>query len=468
MKKTIVLILIFAVNLAFGQDSLYKQTDSVLSFSLEQAQEYALKHNIQIINSKLDVKKAKWQIWQTTAIGLPQVNAQVDYKQYPSLPTQLMPNFLSPVIYEINMRDFGLQPIAPPPSPNEKIPVHFGSKYNGGWGVTVSQLIFNGQYFIGLEAAKIFKQLSEQNEQKTERDLKASIEQSYVLLLIAQKSVQVIEQTLQNNQALLQKTQQLVTSGMAQSTQVDQMKYMIFTLENELKMLKRQEKLAQRLLKFQLGLSFNDSIVLTTSLDQILNKLRLGDYLNPGYSPEHDIDYKIILTREQLAKLDLRREEAKLLPVVTGFYSYSKNAMRDEFDFFDSGKPWFKTALFGIQIKIPLWGSGAKIASIEQKKIDYLKIQNTRQMMEQQLNIKYLQTRDNFINAFERMLNAKQNISLTKKIYQDTKQKYLAGAASSLELTQAQNQYLKAVGNYYSSLMDLIKAKSELEKLIQQ
>ncbi len=468
MKKTLLLILAVATfTLGFSQSQeLYAKSDTVYRFTLQQAIDYATEHNIQIINGQLDVKKAQWQIWQTTAMGLPQVNGNINYKQYPELPTQLMPNFISPVIYQVNMRDFGLTPTHPIDTTQTKMPVQFGSEYNGGWGITVNQLIFSGEYIVGLQAARIFKEMSEQKYQKTVRDLKASVEQSYVLLLIAYESKRILNETYQNTLKLKEKTEQLVASGMGEPTQVDQMNYVVYQLKNQLKTIERQEELAERLLKFQLGINFEDSLVLTTSLDELKSKLRLGDYLTDTFSIQQNIDYKLVATQEHLAKLDLRREEAKLLPKVAGFYTYSKNAMRDEFNFFDNTQPWFKTELFGFQVDIPLWGSGSKIASISQKKIDYLKAQNTRQMMEQQLSIQYLQARTNFVNAYERLLNEQENIRLTKKIYEDTKTKYLNGAASSLELTQAQNQYLQAEGNYYNAMMDLIKAKTELEKFL--
>ncbi len=464
--KTIIsaLLIIISAYPLQAQKGAFATKDSIFTFSLDQAINYALEHNPQIINGKIDIQKAKWQIWQTTAMGLPQVNANVKYQQYAALPTQLMPNFLAPVIYQVNVHDFGLQPIAPPPNPNDKIPVQFGSKYNGAWGVQVNQLIFDGQYFVGLQASRIFKELAEQKLTKNKINLKASIEQSYVLVLIAEQSKKIMQQTYQNAVKLAQQTQQLIAAGMGDKTQAEQMNYVVYQLKNQLKTIERQELLARRLLKFQLGIDFSDSLILTTTLDDIQNKIKLGDYADSTFNPRATIDYRLITTQTQLSKLNLRREQAKVLPQIIGFYTYSQNAMRDKFNFFDKDKEWFKTSLFGLQINIPLFGSGSKYAGIKQKKLEYLQALNNQQMVEQQITIAYHQAYTNFFNAYERLLNEKKNIQLTKQIYQDTKAKFINGAASSLELTQAQNQYLKAQGNYYSALMDLIKAKTELDK----
>lgn len=465
MKK-ILITAIFAI-LLFQAKSQMPAQDTVYRMSLQEAIDYASQHNLQVINGQLDIKKARWQIWQTTAMGLPQVNASLQYTQYPSLPTQLMPNFLTPVIAQVNMQVFGLQPVAPLPDPNQKIPVQFGSKYNAQWGITVNQLIFSGEYIVGLYAARIFKQLAEENYMKTLRDLKASVEQSYVLVLIAQESKRIMQESYQNTLALKKNTENLVASGMADQIQADQMNYLVSQIQNQLRSIDRQYQLALRLLKFQLGLDMDDSLVLTSNIDDVISNIKLGDYLDTSYSVQQNIDYRLLMTQENMARLDVRREQAKLLPQVAGFFTYSKNAMRDKFNFFDNNQEWFKTAMFGLKVQMPLWGSGAKLASIQQKRMDYLKMHNTREMMEQQLKIQYRQAVYNFINAYERMLNEKKNIDLTRKIYDNTRTKYINGAASSLDLTQAQNQYLQAEGNYYKAMMDLIKAKTDLDKFIQ-
>ena len=466
MKKAVLIILtaLLFVQLYGQMESV--ERDSIYHLTIEQAVNYALEHNAQIINGKLDIKKAKWQIWQTTAMGLPQVNGSIQYTQYPNLPTQLMPNFLTPVIVQVNTQIFGLQPQGPLPNPNEKIPVHFGSEYNAQWGITVSQLIFSGEYLVGLHASRIFKQLAEQNLQKTQRDIRASIEQSYVLVLIAEQSLRIMNESYDNAVTLRDKTEHLVAQGMGEDVQLDQMNYMVYQLKNQIKSVERQNQVARRLLKFQLGMKMEDSLVLETTLDQVLSDIKLGNYLDTSFSVNQNIDYQLIMSREYLAHSDLRREQAKFLPQVSGFFSYGKNAYSDEFNLLSSDQRWFKTVMFGFKVQIPIWDNGAKLASVMQKKIDYLKIDNTREMMQQQLKIQYRQAYYNFINAFDRMLNEQRNIEFTRKIYDNTRIKYLKGAASSLELTQAQNQYLQAQGNYYSALLDVIKAKTALEKFI--
>ena len=69
-------ILFLALNTLNAQQV---KKDSVLSFSLKQAQDYALQNSPLVKNANLDVLSAKRKIWETTAIGLPQVNSKLNY-----------------------------------------------------------------------------------------------------------------------------------------------------------------------------------------------------------------------------------------------------------------------------------------------------------------------------------------------------------------------------------------------------
>ena len=120
------------------------QTDSIYSFSINEAIEFAMDNNINVKNSEFEIRKAKWKVWETTAIGLPHVSGSIEYQNFPDIPTQLMPNFITPAVVGTNMQYFGLTPVQPIPEDNGTMPVQFGSQHNANWGLSVSQLIFSG------------------------------------------------------------------------------------------------------------------------------------------------------------------------------------------------------------------------------------------------------------------------------------------------------------------------------------
>jgi outer membrane protein TolC len=59
----------------------------------------------------------------------------------------------------------------------------------------------------------------------------------------------------------------------------------------------------------------------------------------------------------------------------------------------------------------------------------------------------------------------KESLALAESIQNKTLVKYKQGIASSLDLTQTQNQYLQQQGNYINAVFTLLSAKIALDKI---
>ncbi len=460
IKKTALNIIIIFLGFILNAQEI-----KTVEFDVNQAVDYAMENNLTIKNSQSEIAKAKWKVWETTAIGLPQVNATIDYNLYPDIPTQYMPDFITPAIIGANTYYFGLTPVAPLPEEGEKFAVQFGNKHNMNYGASVSQLIFSGEYIVGLMAARTYKLLSEQNFDKAKIELKATVKLAYYMVLIANQSKEILIENYKNIEKLHIETQKLVDVGFASQSQADQMKILELTLKNQISSLERQEELSVLMLKFHLGLIPQDSLILTTKLDELVKEISL-EIVGTEFDVNANMDYQLMTTQVALAKLNLKRSMSTTLPTLTGFYSYSENAQNDSLIFIDNTKEWNPTSVVGLKLSIPIFSSGQRTAVIQQRKIEYNIAENQKQMVEQQLNIKFYQTKSNYLNALETLLNQKENLDLSKKIYNETLIKYKEGAASSMDLTQNQNQYLQNEASYYQSLLQLLNSKTELEKLL--
>ncbi|MBN2891824.1 MAG: TolC family protein [Bacteroidales bacterium] len=459
MRKIILTIGIIILGL-----SINAQNDSVYILNLNEAVDYALENNLVIKNSENEITKAKWKVWETTAIGLPQVNASAEYQLMLDIPTQYMPDFITPAIIGANQYYFGLVPIAEP-VPGEKMPVQFGSKHNMSYGASVSQLIFSGEYIVGLQAARTYKMLSEQNYEKAKLELKTTVKQAYYIALIAKQSKEILLINYENIKTLHEESQKIVDAGFASQTSADQMRILELTLKNQISSIERQEELAMLMLKFQMGMLPQDSLVLTTNLDELVKNISL-EILGNDFNIGSNMDYQLMNTQVALAKLNLKRSMSTTLPTLSGYYSYSQNAQNDSLIFIDETKQWNPTSVVGIKLSIPIFSSGQRTAVIQQRKIEYDIATNQKEMVEQQLNIQYYQAKSNYINALETLLNQKENLDLAEKIFNETQIKFKQGAASSMDLTQNQNQYLQNESAYYQALMQLLNAQTELEKIL--
>jgi outer membrane protein TolC len=82
--------------------------------------------------------------------------------------------------------------------------------------------------------------------------------------------------------------------------------------------------------------------------------------------------------------------------------------------------------------------------------------------------MQYEQARDDLITAWENFLAEKKNVELARKVVDKTSIKVTTGTASSLDLTQVNNQYLQTQTRYFTAMINLLKAKIHLDRLLNQ
>ena len=439
--------------------------DTIFAYSLTDIKNYAAEHNYEVKNAELDIKKAKAQKWETTAIGLPQISGSAEYQNFPDIPTQLMPNFIAPAVYEVNTNAFGLTPLAPFTS-GGKIPVQFGSKHNVDWKLSASQLIFSGEYIVGLKASKIYLSLSEQSKQKNILNVKENIEKTYYLILITEESLNVLDSMYKNIKKLYDETQVIYKSGFVEETDVEQLKLNLQNTENSLISFQKQRDILYKLLKFQAGFDYDKKISISGTLKDVTGEIEESTILNEEFNINQNIDYKLMQVQENLADLSLQREKTNYLPSIAAFYSYSKKAMSDSLSLLTEKDNWYPTSLWGIQISVPIFSSGQRYVKVKQAQFDLEEKRNLKQRTEQAILLDNAQTRSDYQIALNTVKNNSESRYLAEKIYNNTLIKYKAGTASSITLTQTQTQYFQALSAYYQSFNKLIDKHIKLKKLM--
>ncbi len=414
-----------------------------LQLTLKQAQDYAVTNNRTVISARLDVLASRAALWETISNALPSIEGSGSFNDNLKLMTTLLPGEF-----------FG--------QPGEKIPVTFGSKFNTGLSVQASMLLFNAPLFIGIETTKLAGKMSEQNLAKTELDIKEAVSTAYFLILVSEQSIRILDNNVANLNETLRSTKAMYQVGMAESTDVDQMASNVTMIENSRSSLLRNIELDYNLMRFQLGVPADTRITLTESLESLTEQINVEVLLSNDFDLKNNIDYQLIEGQEKISGLALKTQKASTLPTLVGFYNYGTNGMGDEI----STQRWFQNSMTGLQISIPVFASGQRYIKIKKAQIDLEKAKNTKALVADQLLMQEKQLRYDLVNANLQYISQKDNVEVSWRVYESTENKYKQGMASSLELTQANSQYLQAENNYISALMNLLQTKLALDKLL--
>lgn len=441
-------LFVFIVLLGFQSFSLVAQSTEN-AFTLKQAQDYALKNNYQTKNAQLDIAIAKKKVWETTAYGLPQVMAEAKFQNFIDLPTNLIPaNVFNPMAPE-----------------GEFAELQFGTDYNTSATISASQLIFDGSYIVGLQAARTYKELSINNKKKTDEEIKYAVAQAYYTVLVATENQKVVVQSYQSIETLLNETKAIFKEGLTEEQNVDQLQLNLTNIENAVNQAKRQLEIANNLLKFQLGIELNQTITLTDELSQLIALENETTLLTQQFDFSNHFTYQLIQTSEKLTKLNYRKEKYAFAPSLAAFFSHQQQNMNNTFDAFNGGK-WYPTTLWGLSLKLPIFTSGMRLSKMSQAKLEHEKAINNSKQVEQSLILQAQTAQATFNTAHDIYNNQKKNLELAKSIHNKTIKKYGEGVVTSMELTQSQTQLLSTEGLYIKSILDLLNAKSALKKAL--
>jgi len=436
----------------------------IKSFSLKEAQQYALENNYDIKNAGIDVKIAEKRVKENLALGLPQINAKANYNYYIDIPTTLMPDFLTPAVMGVNDNIYGLEPIVDVPEGTQYFEAQFGTKHNATLGAELSQLIFSGQYIVGVMASKAYVGLIEGSLQKSEIEIKDAIARSYYPVIILQENKKVFDSTLASLNKMLYETEEYYKSGFLEDTDVDQLKLLISDMETTITNIDNQLEIANNMLKYQMGIKADEEIEATESLNDLLAEVNRNYLLNTAFNYSDHIDYKMLKDQEKMAVLQLKLKKSEYYPTLMGYYAYQEDAMRDKFNFTASDQNWYTSQFLGVQLDIPIFSSGNRKYKVQQAKLELQKINIMDDQLKQGLSLKVRTAKANFNNAYLIYMNKNMSRDNAEKIYQKTEIKYREGLSSSLELSQTYNQFLTAQIDYLTSILDLLNKKSEVEK----
>lgn len=432
------LLLLFSWAFATAQ-----QENGNLALSLKEAQDYAVTNNKMVFAARSDVQASKAALWETISAALPQVSATGSFTDNLKLMTTLLPGEF-----------FG--------QPGVKIPVTFGSQFNSSASVQANMLIFNAPLYLGIQTTKLAQKLSAENLIKTELDTKESVGAAYFLILVSERSLEILDANIADLNETLRSTKAMFETGMAESTDVDQMVTNVNMVENSRSALQRTIELNYNIMRFQLGVDAGTVIKLTETLEDLTDEINVDALLSRQFDYTQNVNYKLIEGQELMSSFALKSQKASVLPTLAGFYTYGTNGMGDKMNELQ----WFQNSMTGLQLSVPILASGQKYAQIKKAQINLEKARTIKDMVTEQLLLEEKQLRYNLVNANLQYLNQKENVDVSKRVYASTENKFRHGMASSLELTQANSNYLQAENNYVTALMNLLQTKLALDKLL--
>jgi outer membrane protein len=441
-------IFLFASLVALAFNSLQAQ-ESTLKLTLEQAVDYALSHNIQMKNAAQDIRDAQAQKWATIATGLPQISGSANFQ-----------NQLEQPVAQIPAQFFGGQP-------GTFEEVVFGQPQILNAGLSYNQLIFDGSYVVGVQAIKTFIAYSENAYNKTSLEVRASVVEAYANALMAEKSAELLSKNVAQVERNLFESKALFENGLGEQETVDQLQITYTTLKSNEKNAYRIARISLYMLNVLLGREINEAIDLIDSLEALVG-VEMVSPLTETFEFEQNVDYKMVENLTEQTALELKLAKSRALPTLSASLNLGANAFGERFDFFETGKEYFNTAILGVNLQVPIFSSLLRSANTQRAKIADIKAQNTKKDTERMLSVQFENLSSAFALSKEQFLSAKDNLDLAQRIADKNELKFKEGIASSFDLRQAQLQLYQSQQEYLSSMVRVINTHTQLANFLNE
>ncbi len=421
-------------------------SQEVMKMSLRDAVNYAYDNNLTLKNAELNLIDAEQQIIERRSIGLPQLSAGANYQRYLEVPKQPLPQAFIDFLEQIN------------PGGEVQREASFFLKNNFTASIDLDAMVFDGTFFVGLQAARAFREYTAQELIVQKRDIRNQVIDAYLPVLLLNESMEILRKNIDNLTALLNETTQLYQSGFAEQLDIDRQQLSLTNLQVEYDNALRQKEVALARLKYVIGYPVEQALELSDELEEMVVVASEAD-LSADIDFQARPEYRLTEKGLELNDLNVRLNKAAYLPTLYAFGSYQQNYQGND----RNNDFWAPTSFVGLRLNVPIFDGLNKQARLQRARIDLEKTQNQQLDLKRAIRLEITNARILYVNAREKLASQKENMELAQRIYDTTQIKYREGVGSSVELTQAERELYTAQANYIDALYNLLVAKVDLE-----
>lgn len=421
----------------------------LVQFTLEESVAYALENNVTAKNARLETLISKATVKETTAAGLPQITGTINLNYNPSIPVVFLPN---------------QPPFGDPSNPSDVIPARFGVSYQSGAILNLSQMIFDGSFFVGLRAAKTFQKLTDLDLVKAENDVIENVKKAYFGVLVNQERIRLATATLARIDSLLSDTKALFEAGFVEKIDLSRIQVQRNNSYTQLERSKTGFELTKQLLKLQMGIPSSYEIELEESLGEINSELELFQILDEPNG--NRIELEQLNTNLELTKLDLMYNKSQYMPKITATSFLQRNGAGGTLQRVYDPLNWFSSSLIGVRMEIPIFDGLLKSARVQKNRVQLNQIENQKIFLNENISLEIYQAKTNLKNDLNILAVQAQNRALAEEVFGMAKIKYSEGVGSNFEVVEADAALIEAEINYLGALYDGLIAKVDLEKAL--
>lgn len=401
------------------------------SITLQEAMQIALEKNPLRKTALADQKAAVAGVKQAQAMLLPHIG----FSESATLGNDPVYVFGTKLRQQrFTSADFALNQL------NRPTPIgNFSSRFGGEWNLFDSLAGWRN-----VSRTKLMQEAAAQQLQRTDQELIFHAVKAYYGLLLAQKQLDVAQQSMTTATSVLEQAKNRYDSGLVVESDFLSAQVNAASREQELIRSRNGVSLAQRELGVALGLTAPAAF----QPAEALNEQR------PTVNPLPDIETTALNTRPDLKQIrsqETAQQQSVSIaksafgPKLNAFGSWQTDTVNV---FSNGGNNW----VAGLELKLDLFAGGANRANLSQQQAMQERIAAGRQVFENQVRLEVDRAYFDFDSACQQVDVARTASGQAKESLRISRNRYDSGLATITDLLQIQQAMTQAQTNYWNAV----------------
>ncbi|MFN8415155.1 MAG: TolC family protein [Cytophagaceae bacterium] len=423
------------------------------SYSLDQCIQYAFSNQTDIKNAELNQQIAEYKVKEVFGIGLPQINGEASTMYN----VQLKPMFLTN-----EMAAGFLPPGTVPAGANPKdvmaIPNLFQLKGMNDVSLSASQILFSGSYLIGLQASKVYTDLTTKAVTQSKIQTAEKITKAYYLVLINNYRLDLLENNIARLDTMMDQMREMNKAGFVETIDVSRLEVAYNNLLTEKTNVENLMAVSNLLLKYQMGYPIDKDITLTGDIKDLESKVQTTQFESiQNFDYNKRVEYSLLETQQRLQTLNFKNTRAASYPTLVAFGTAGLVTSHNDYLKMYTSK-YYGYGYVGAKLTLPIFSGLTRYSQQQQAKLEVLKVENQKLQLQDAIDLQIMQTQIVLKNNLKSMESQRRNLDLAQEVIRVTKAKYEAGVGSNLEVIDAENTFKEAQTNYFNNIYNALVA----------
>lgn len=344
-----------------------------------------------------------------------------------------------------------------------------GTDNTWNFGFSASMPLVNAQLWKSLQISDIQILASLESSRASRLDLVNNVNKAYYALLLAVASKNVIQQNYDIAKMNADIYQKQFEQGTASEYDVLRSSVQVSNVEPELLQADISIKQASLLLKMLMGMDSEVAVMPSITLRDMQREM-YGYQLGAERDLSRNTSIRSLDLQTKMLKQTLTLRKFAWIPTLGLSYNMNWNAMSSGNAVRNQQFNPYSTV--GLAIQVPIFNGLGRLNAVKQAKIQYNEMAYQRENLVNNLNMQVDLAMDNINKQVRQIKSSEDGVKQAAKAYEIMQKSFEIGAASYLNLrdaevanTSAQLAYLQAIYNYLVSTSELDTLLGKEEEL---